>query len=52
LSTQSRTIRIPVNINDKLTKLRSAKSKLMQLKGIPPNSDELAEEIKITKGGN
>ena len=31
LSTQSRTIRIPVNINEKLTKLRSAKSKLMQL---------------------
>ena len=40
LSTQSRTIRIPVNINEKLTKLRSAKSKLMQLKGIPPSSDE------------
>ena len=49
LSTQSRTIRIPVNINEKLTKLRSAKSKLMQLKGIPPTSDELAEEMKITK---
>jgi len=49
LSTQSRTIRIPVNINEKLTKLRSAKSKLMQLKGIPPTSNELAEEMKITK---
>ncbi len=49
LSTQSRTIRIPVNINEKLTKLRSAKSKLMQLKGIPPSSYELAEEMKITK---
>jgi len=49
LSTQSRTIRIPVNINEKLTKLRSAKSKLMQLKGIPPTSYELAEEMKITK---
>jgi len=49
LSTQSRTIRIPVNINEKLTNLRSAKSKLMQLKGIPPTSDELAEEMKITK---
>jgi RNA polymerase primary sigma factor len=49
LSTQSRTIRIPVNINEKLTKLRSAKSKLMQLKGIPPSNDELAEEMKITK---
>ena len=49
LSTQSRTIRIPVNINEKLTKLRSAKSKLMQLKGSPPTSDELAKEMKITK---
>jgi len=49
LSTQSRTIRIPVNINEKLTKLRSAKSKLMQLKGVPPNSDDLAEEMKITR---
>ena len=49
LSTQSRTIRIPVNINEKLTKLRSAKSKLMQQKGIPPTSNELAEEMNITK---
>ena len=49
LSTQSRTIRIPVNINEKLTKLRAAKSKLMQLKGSPPTSIQLAEELKITK---
>ena len=49
LSTQSRTIRIPVNINEKLTKLRSAKSKLMQSKGAPPTSLELANEMKITK---
>jgi len=49
LSTQSRTIRIPVNINEKLTKLRSAKSKLMQRKGFPPSSLELAEEMKISK---
>ena len=49
LSTQSRTIRIPVNINEKLTKLRAAKSKLMQLKGVPPTSTELAEEMKISK---
>ena len=49
LSTQSRTIRIPVNINEKLTKLRSAKSKLMQVKGVSPNSEELAKEMKITR---
>ena len=30
LSTQSRTIRIPVNVNEKLTKLRAAKARLMQ----------------------
>ena len=29
LSTQSRTIRIPVNVNEKLTKLRAAKARLM-----------------------
>tara|TARA_Y100000589_G_scaffold329393_1_gene375871 strand:+ start:6922 stop:7845 length:924 start_codon:yes stop_codon:yes gene_type:complete len=49
LSTQSRTIRIPVNINEKLTKLRSAKSKLMQSKGVSPTSSALAEEMKISK---
>ncbi len=49
LSTQSRTIRIPVNINEKLTKLRSAKSKLMQSKGAPPTGLELAKEMNITK---
>ena len=49
LSTQSRTIRIPVNINEKLTKLRSAKSKLMQIKGFSPKSADLADEMKISK---
>ena len=47
LSTQSRTIRIPVNINEKLTKLRAAKSRLMQDNGIPPTSDQLAKEMKM-----
>ena len=47
LSTQSRTIRIPVNINEKLTKLRAAKSRLMQDNGIPPTSDQLAKAMKM-----
>ena len=47
LSTQSRTIRIPVNINEKLTKLRAAKSRLMQDNGIPPSSQQLAEAMDI-----
>ena len=47
LSTQSRTIRIPVNVNEKLTKLRAAKSRLMQENGIPPSSEQLAKKMKI-----
>ncbi len=47
LSTQSRTIRIPVNINEKLTKLRAAKSRLMQDNGIPPTSEQLSQALKM-----
>ena len=47
LSTQSRTIRIPVNVNEKLTKLRAAKSRLMQEHGMPPSSEQLATKMKI-----
>ena len=48
LSTQSRTIRIPVNINEKLTKLRSAKAQLMQAKGVTPNNEQLSKKMKIS----
>ena len=48
LSTQSRTIRIPVNVNEKLTKLRAAKSKLMQENGVAPSSAQLAEKMNIS----
>ncbi|WP_320667809.1 sigma-70 family RNA polymerase sigma factor [Prochlorococcus sp. MIT 1307] len=47
LSTQSRTIRIPVNVNEKLTKLRAAKSYLMQENGAPPSSEQLAKKMRI-----
>ena len=47
LSTQSRTIRIPVNVNEKLTKLRAAKARLMQSNGLPPTSEQLAESMQI-----
>ncbi len=47
LSTQSRTIRIPVNVNEKLTKLRAAKARLMQSNGLPPSSKQLAKSLKI-----
>ncbi len=47
LSTQSRTIRIPVNVNEKLTKLRAAKSKLMQANGLAPTAKQLAKAMKL-----
>ncbi len=47
LSTQSRTIRIPVNINEKLTKLRAAKSQLMQENGTSPSFEQLAKKLNI-----
>ena len=47
LSTQSRTIRIPVNINEKLTKLRAAKSRLMQELGVHPSTNQIALQMKI-----
>jgi len=48
LSTQSRTIRIPVNINEKLTKLRAAKSRLMQELGVHPSTNQIAIQMKIS----
>ena len=48
LSTQSRTIRIPVNVNEKLTKLRAAKSRLMQENGMPPSPEQLAQKMGIS----
>ena len=48
LSTQSRTIRIPVNINEKLTKLRAAKARLMQENGITPSNEQLSKKMKIS----
>ena len=47
LSTQSRTIRIPVNVNEKLTKLRAAKARLMQRNGLTPTAEQLADFIEI-----
>ncbi|MFL0777806.1 MAG: RNA polymerase sigma factor RpoD/SigA, partial [Prochlorococcus sp.] len=49
LSTQSRTIRIPVNVNEKLTKLRAAKARLMQSNGSAPSVDQLAAYMKLSK---
>jgi RNA polymerase primary sigma factor len=42
LSTQSRTIRIPVNVNEKLTRLRAAKARHLQVHGVNPSPLQLA----------
>jgi RNA polymerase sigma factor (sigma-70 family) len=47
LSTQSRTIRIPVNVNEKLTRLRAAKARLMQLNGLAPSPGQLAQCLDL-----
>jgi len=47
LSTQSRTIRIPVNINEKLTKLRAAKARLFQATGRQPGALELSRTLDL-----
>ena len=49
LSTQSRTIRIPVNVNEKLTKLRAAKARLMQRNGQAATPAQLAEAMQISR---
>ncbi|MBD2549321.1 sigma-70 family RNA polymerase sigma factor [Microcystis elabens FACHB-917] len=47
LSTQSRTIRIPVNVNEKLTRLRAAKARHLQYHGSSPNAAELAAAMGL-----
>ena len=47
LSTQSRTIRIPVNVNEKLTKLRAAKARVMQRNGLTATGEQLADFMNI-----
>ena len=50
LSTQSRTIRIPVNVNEKLTRLRAAKARHLQANGHPPTAADLARALVMPKG--
>jgi RNA polymerase sigma factor (sigma-70 family) len=47
LSTQSRTIRIPVNVNEKLTRLRAAKARLLQRNGIAATPHQLARAMDV-----
>jgi RNA polymerase sigma factor (sigma-70 family) len=49
LSTQSRTIRIPVNVNEKLTRLRAAKARHLQAHGQAPSIGQLAEALSLPR---
>jgi RNA polymerase sigma factor (sigma-70 family) len=47
LSTQSRTIRIPVNVNEKLTRLRAAKARHLQASGVSATPAQLAKALDL-----
>ena len=48
LSNQSKTIRLPVHIGDKLLHMRRAAMKLQEVLGREPSDEELAEEVGMT----
>jgi RNA polymerase nonessential primary-like sigma factor len=48
ISQQSRVIRLPIHITEKLNKIKKAKSQLAQKLGRAANMDELAVELKLT----
>jgi RNA polymerase nonessential primary-like sigma factor len=48
IATQSRTIRLPVHITEKLNKLKKAQRKLAQVKGRTPTVEDLAIELETT----
>lgn len=48
IATQSRTIRLPVHITEKLNKIKKAQRKVAQEKGRTPTIDEIAAELDMT----
>jgi len=48
LANQSKTIRLPVHLVDKISKLRRTASKLQELFGREPTDEELSEELEMT----
>jgi RNA polymerase primary sigma factor len=47
LANQSKTIRLPVHLVDKISKLRRATMELQELLGREPSDEELAEEMEV-----
>lgn len=48
IATQSRTIRLPVHITEKLNKIKKAQRKIAQEKGRTPSIDDIALELEMT----
>lgn len=48
IATQSRTIRLPVHITEKLNKIKKAQRKISQQKGRTPTIEDIAAELKMT----
>jgi RNA polymerase nonessential primary-like sigma factor len=48
IATQSRTIRLPVHITEKLNKIKKAQRKISQEKGRTATVDDIARELKMT----
>ncbi|MDJ0714001.1 MAG: RNA polymerase sigma factor SigC [Prochloraceae cyanobacterium] len=48
IATQSRTIRLPVHITEKLNKIKKAQRKISQEKGCTPSIDEIAKELDMS----
>ena len=50
LANQSKTIRLPVHLVDKISKMRRTAMKLQEILGREPTDEELAEELGISTG--
>uniref|UniRef100_B8HRG7 RNA polymerase sigma factor n=1 Tax=Cyanothece sp. (strain PCC 7425 / ATCC 29141) TaxID=395961 RepID=B8HRG7_CYAP4 len=48
IATQSRTIRLPVHITEKLNKIKKAQRKISQEKGHTPSIEDIATELEMT----
>ena len=48
IATQSRTIRLPVHITEKLNKIKKAQRKLSQEKGRTPTVEDIARELRMS----
>ncbi len=49
IATQSRTIRLPVHVTEKLNKIKNAQRKIYQEKGRTPKIKDIAQELEMTE---